>query len=48
MPTADYTDVRDEDFNILTTGNVGYDWIPNRFGPPPGISRTEMSKIGKF
>ena len=26
---------------------VGYDWIPGKFGPPPGIDKLQKDKMGR-
>ena len=26
----------------------GYDWVPERFGPPPGIPRDQVEEYGRY
>ena len=26
----------------------GYDWIPDKFGPPPGIAKARKDEFGKW
>lgn len=41
MPERDYRLCRSYDVD----GELGYDWLPGRFGPPPGIRRDRMRTI---
>ena len=46
MPDADFTHVSEENQIRIKNGLFGCDWVPGRFGPPPGILKEDMSKIG--
>lgn len=35
------------DLEQIINYEPGYDWIPNRFGPPPGIGKSKKQKLGK-
>ena len=35
------------DLERIINYEPGYDWIPNRFGPPPGIAKSKKQKLGK-
>ena len=48
MPDTDFTHVSEESQKRVKDGLVGYDWIPDRFGPPPGIHKKDMAKIGMW
>ena len=46
IPDTDFTQVSEESQKRVKNGLVGYDWVPDRFGPPPGIHKKDMAKIG--
>ena len=48
MPHADFTHVSEENQKRVKNGLVGYDWVPGCFGPPPGILKKDMAKIGMY
>jgi len=44
MPQQDF----DKEYRLAIADYApGYDWIPGRFGPPPGIPKARKDKFGK-
>ena len=48
MPERGFDSLRAEDWRMVKDYQPGYDWIPGRFGPPPGIPKSRKQQLGKW
>lgn len=48
MPERSFEGLTLADRAIVSTYELGYDWVPDRFGPPPGIPRSKKQELGKI
>lgn len=47
MPDRDFEGLTVDQKKIAIDYELGYDWIPGRFGPPPGIPKFRKQELGK-
>ena len=47
MPEANLMTLTEKQLKDAKKYKLGYDWIPGRFGPPPGIPRQQKDELGK-
>lgn len=47
MPISGYESMSFDQKRKAQDYEAGYDWIPDRFGPPPGIPRARKEQLGK-
>lgn len=47
MPEKSHEGLTFADRSRLSDYTPGYDWIPGKFGPPPGIPRAKKEQLGK-
>lgn len=48
MPERNYDAIDGEGRAAIANYVPGYDWIPGRFGPPPGIPKARKEQLGMY
>ena len=46
MPERDYQSIDPVGREAIANYVPGYDWMPGRFGPPPGIPKGRKEQLG--
>ena len=44
----DAIDFEERQFIVPPSYVPGYDWVPGKFGPPPGTPKTRKDQLGRF
>ena len=47
MPVRNFEALGEERRREAVAYQPGYDWLPDRFGPPPGIPRARKLELGR-
>ena len=48
MPDINIDAIDVEERQFIASYVPGYDWVPGKFGPPPGIPKTRKDQLGRF
>ena len=48
MPDINIDAIDVEERQFIASYVPGYDWVPGKFGPPPGIPKTRKEQLGMY